>query len=179
MRLKNKLLNWLNSFFLPELHDDLHEMPVVLWWRIQKEGDALLLIKGRKRSSKRILAHCVVQWEKLNDDFTDYFGIQKRQREYLRLLGLHQYYVAQYAITKNHFWTTKRLIIEAQLEEYRPEEIGEFNEYEELRNISISLDGANMNPREMSVIQYYSDRNLAIKRNKKSKQESNRLKAKK
>ena len=74
-----------------------------------------------------------------------------------------------YAVTKNHIWTTRILYVEIELEEYRPKGQKEINEYETLRNVSISLDGASMNPQTMSVIQYYSDQNLAIKRNKQAK----------
>ena len=74
-----------------------------------------------------------------------------------------------YAVTKSQIWTTRRLYVEIELEEYRPKGQKEINEYETLRNVSISLDGASMNPQTMSVIQYYSDQNLAIKRNKQAK----------
>ncbi len=178
MKLKTILLNWLKSFFLPELYDDLHTMPVVIWWKVQKADDALDLIKGKKRRSKRIINHCAKQWDKLNDDFTDYFGVQPTQQKYLKLLGLQQYYAAQYAITKSHYWTTKRLITEAELEDLRPERAEEFNQYEELRSVSMALGGANMNPLEISVIQYYSDKNLAVKKSKEAKSEANKLKAK-
>ena len=35
-----------------------------------------------------------------------------------------------------------------------------------------------MNPLEISVIQYYSDKNLAVKKSKEAKSEANKLKAK-
>jgi len=189
---------------LPELYDDLHTMPVVIWWKVQKADDALDLIKGKKTAykpflyvvisscknalgliiflfidkKKVILRHCAKRWDKLNDDFTDYFGVQPTQQKYLKLLGLQQYYAAQYAITKSHYWTTKRLITEAELEDLRPERAEEFNQYEELRSVSMALGGANMNPLEISVIQYYSDKNLAVKKSKEAKSEANKLKAK-
>jgi len=175
MKLKNILPNWLRSFFLPELYDDLHTMPVVIWWKVQKADDALGLIKGKYKKSNYL---CAKQWDKLNDDFTDYFGVQPAQQKYLKLLGLQQYYAAQYAITKSHYWTTKRLITEAELEDLRPERAEEFNQYEELRSVSMALGGATMNPQEISVIQYYSDKNLAVKKNKEAKREANKLKAK-
>ena len=156
-------------FFLPELYDDLHTMPVVYWWKILKEIDALSLIMHTKTTSKRIVNQVNKQREKLNDDFTNFFGVQKRQAKYLKLLCKHQEYVVMYAVTKNHIWTTRRLYVEIELEEYRPKGQKEINEYETLRNVSISLDGASMNPQTMSVIQYYSDQNLAIKRNKQAK----------
>lgn len=179
MKLKINFLNLWRLFFLPELHDDLHTMPVVLWWKIQKEQSAIHLIKGAKSTSKRVVNHCNNQWDKLNDYFTDYFGIQAMQKKYLKLLVKHQICVSKYARTKNHYWTTQRLIIEAELEDFKPSEIKDFNYYEELRNVSMTLDGANMNPQEMSVIQYYSDRNSAIKISKQRRQDANRQKAKK
>ena len=169
MKLKLKLLNLWRVFFLPELYDDLHTMPVVYWWKILKEIDALSLIMHTKTTSKRIVNQVNKQREKLNDDFTNFFGVQKRQAKYLKLLCKHQEYVVMYAVTKNHIWTTRRLYVEIELEEYRPKGQKEINEYETLRNVSISLDGASMNPQTMSVIQYYSDQNLAIKRNKQAK----------
>ena len=169
MKLKLKLLNLWRVFFLPELYDDLHTMPVVYWWKILKETDALSLIMHTKTTSKRIVNQVNKQREKLNDDFTNFFGVQKRQAKYLKLLCKHQEYVVMYAVTKNHIWTTRRLYVEIELEEYRPKGQKEINEYETLRNVSISLDGASMNPQTMSVIQYYSDQNLAIKRNKQAK----------
>ena len=33
---------------MPELHNDLHSMPVVLWWKIGEQDDAIDLIKGIK-----------------------------------------------------------------------------------------------------------------------------------
>lgn len=156
-------------FFLPELYDDLHEMPIIHWWKMLKDIDALSLIKNRKTTSKRIVNQVNKQREKLKDDFTDFFGVQKRQAKYLKLLCKHQEYVVMYAVTKNHIWTTRRLYVEIELEEYRPKGQKEINEYETFRNVSMSLDGASMNPQTMSVIQYYSDQNLAIKRNKQAK----------
>lgn len=169
MKLKLKLLSWYRIFFLPELYDDLHTMPVVYWWKILKEIDALSLIMHTKTTSKKIVNQVNKQREKLNDDFTNFFGVQKRQAKYLKLLCKHQEYVVMYAVTKSHIWTTRRLYVEIELEEYRPKGQKEINEYETLRNVSISLDGASMNPQTMSVIQYYSDQNLAIKRNKQAK----------
>jgi len=169
MKLKLKLLNLWRVFFLPELYDDLHTMPVVYWWKILKEIDALSLIMHTKTTSKKIVNQVNKQREKLNDDFTNFFGVQKRQAKYLKLLCKHQEYVVMYAVTKSHIWTTRRLYVEIELEEYRPKGQKEINEYETLRNVSISLDGASMNPQTMSVIQYYSDQNLAIKRNKQAK----------
>ncbi|MCH8744432.1 MAG: hypothetical protein IIB31_02150 [Chloroflexi bacterium] len=176
---------------MPELYDDLHTMPVVLWWKILKEIDALGLAKPDIKSNwliihvlesfikcvvfvfineqRAIANYCNKQREKLNDDFTNFFGVQKRQAKYLKLLCKHQEYVVMYAVTKSHIWTTRRLYVEIELEEYRPKGQKEINEYETLRNVSISLDGASMNPQTMSVIQYYSDQNLAIKRNKQAK----------
>lgn len=178
MKLKLKLLNLWRVFFLPELYDDLHAMPVVLWWEIEKQDNALELIKGVKTSSDKIINYVNQQKSKLNDDFTDFFGIQKKQQKRLKLIAKHQYFVAMYAITKSHIWTTRRLYVEIELEDYNPMEGNQINQYEELRNISMSLDGANMDPKTMSVFQYYSDRGMAIRRNNKAKQDAKRLKGK-
>ncbi len=178
MKLQLRLLSWYRIFFLPELHDDLHTMPVVLWWKIEKEGNAIDLIKRTKTSSDKIINYVNKQKEKLNDDFTDFFGIQEKQQKRLKLIAKHQYCVAMYAVTKSHIWTTRRLYVEIELEAYKPTGGAQINQYEELRNVSMSLDGANMNPQTMSVFQYYSDRGMAIKRNNKAKQDAKRLKGK-
>jgi hypothetical protein len=150
-------------------------MPVSLWWKIQNSNDLLHLIKGTKTTSKRIIKSASKRWYDLNSEFTDFFGIPKRQKKYLKLLAKHQIYVSAYARTKSHRWTTKRLYIEIELEQYKPKESKEkFNPYEELRNVSMSLSGAHIDPNTMSVIQYYSDKDLAIKNNKKAKQAQNK-----
>tara|TARA_R100001244_G_scaffold106549_1_gene79032 strand:+ start:110 stop:637 length:528 start_codon:yes stop_codon:yes gene_type:complete len=175
-------------------------MPVVLWWKTEKEGNEIDLVKSEKTYSfpfsipmlwidiairifvnkkEAIATHCIEQKSKLNDDFTDYFGIQKKQIRWFKLIKKHQYYVYMYAITKSHIWTTRRLYIEIELEDYKPKGATDINEYEEFRNVSMSLDGAPMNPQTMSVFQYYSDRFMAIKKNKKAKQDAKRLKGKK
>ena len=143
-------------------------MPVVYWWKVEKSNNALDLIKGTKTTSKRILIHCAKQWLILNDYFTDYFGIQSKQRKYLKLIARHQECVTMFAITKNHLWITRRLFIEQEIERVKPKDGKAINEYEELRNISMSLEGAVMDPKTMSTIQYYSDFGLAIKFNKKT-----------
>ena len=174
MKLQLKLLNLWRFFFLPELHNDLHEMPVVLWWKIQKSNNALELIKGVKTASKKITSHVNNQWYKLNNDFTDYFGVQKAQKRYFKLIAEHQIYVSAFARTKSHRWTTKRLIVEEQLKAYKPKEVKDFNPYNELRDVSMALDGATIDPKTTSVLQYYSDRESAVTRNGKAKKNQNK-----
>lgn len=176
MKLQLRVLNLWRIFFLPELHNDLHYMPVVVWWKIQKSGNPIDLIKGTKTASTKIINLVAAQWDKLNDDFTDFFKVQKRQKRYLTLLAEHQVCVSAFTRTQNHIWTTRRIYVELELEQYKPKEVKQFNEYEELRNVSMTLSGAHMNPQEMSVIHYYSDRDLAIKINKKAKQDQSKNK---
>ena len=180
---------------MPKLHNDLHFMPVVIWWKIGKEDDATDLIIAEKihpfpfsfilsivgfvidlfiDKKDIIKSYCNDQRSRLNDDFTDFFGVQKKHKKRLDLIGKRQYYIVKFAITKNNHWITKRERIEIELDGMKPMEAKDKNDYEELRSVSMSLEGANMDPKSMSVIQYYSDLDLAIRRSKQIKLDAKR-----
>ena len=79
--------------------------------------------------------------------------------------------VSAFARTKNHIWTTKRIYVEIELEEYKPKKEDEKqNNYEVLMDVSMSLDSVKIDPKTTSVIEYYSYFNKAIKKNKKARQ---------
>lgn len=165
MRLKLTLLKLWRIFFLPELHDDVEYVPAVVWWKLQK-GDLLALIKGTKTSSKRILNQIDKQWDKLNDQFTDHFGIQQRQRRYIRLISELQEFRVKFAVTKSFRWYTSILRTEAELESML---VGskDVDEYEILLDIHMVLEGTTkIDPKTDSIIMFETAKRGAIKRNK-------------
>lgn len=165
MRLKLTLLKWWRTFFLPELHDDVEYVPAVVWWKAQK-GNLLALIKGTKTSSKKILQRAEEQWDKLNDQFTDHFGIQQRQRRYIRLISELQEFRVKFAVTKSFRWYTSILRTEAEIESML---VGakDVDEYEMLLNIQMVLEGTTkIDPKVDSIIEFETAKRRAIQRNK-------------
>lgn len=175
MRLKRYFRSILKKSFFPTLHNDLEVMPVYLWWKITREDDTKYVLKNLSSiflkifKAESIKEYTSEQYEKLNDDFTDYFGIGKTRLHRFNLLAKIQMLKVDFAVTNDRYFLTMIQIAEIELKSTELDNGGEVDEYKMLRQVSMALDGADMNPNKMSVIQYYSDQNTAVERIKARK----------
>lgn len=169
MQLKRYYQKLLKSFFFPRLHNDLHYMPVALWWRISKESNPNHVIKDKESkwlklfSKESILEYTSEQYNKLNDDFTDYFGLGAVGAKRLKLMAKIQVFKVNFAVTKSNYWLTQILVAETEIKQMGSNDT--VDEYEMLRSVNMALS-ANIDPNIVSVIQYYSDQRTAVKKSK-------------
>lgn len=175
MKLKQYFRSILKKSFFPGLYNDLEIMPVYLWWKISREEDSKYLLMDTDSiflklfSVDSIKEYTAIQYEKLNDDFTDYFGIGKTRLKRFNLLAKIQMLKVDYAVSEDAYYLTMLAIAEMELKATDGGSDEEVDEYEMLRSVSMTLGGAQLDPLKISVIQYYSDQNTAVKKVKSRK----------
>lgn len=180
MRFKSFFLECWKRCFFPALHDELDELPVYLWWKAEKSDIKKTLLLNSKSKllllfpKSHVRYYLDEQFGELNDDFMDHFGFSAEHQERLDLIAKIQIYKSTFVRTGSHYWTTKIMRTEIELEALTRDDV-KLDEYKMLIRVKRALGGQEINPRVVSVIEYYSMQQEAVEVSEAAAAERNKV----
>lgn len=92
-----------------ELYNGIDDLPIYNWFKINETNDLKWICKGERENADAKELHFT--WERIFDEFIDFFGIPEKMKEVLELRRNIFVLQAQLALTKDR---TKLLFIEIE-----------------------------------------------------------------
>lgn len=139
----------LEKHYSRRYYSNLENLPIWNWWKIHETKDFKYLLKDKKKLTK----HAPAIFDGLHSDFIRIFGVSDSYKKYLEKLIEIEVTEIDMVVNKDRSLETFIDIMKIELDEIAPKDDSNYMEN------AIAVEkfmGFKMNPKEMSVFEYYS-----------------------
>lgn len=143
---------------------NIEEMPVYNWFKIHSTGNLTFLRVDPLRDFEHS-DYLNSIWHDLYDEFLDKYGLSDEFVQLMKLKKRHTIELLDYVINGDNFKLTEADITEAEMQEIMNQQ-NPLEDDETIIMIESSL-GFKVNPKEISVVEYYNYLDFIGKKQKK------------
>jgi hypothetical protein len=144
------------SIYPPETYDSIETMPIWFWWEIERTGNVKLLSrKGSKSNKWKFLFYCGAVWDHMQDQHIKAFGIPQEFTRISILKANLAVAKAKYAVSQDN-WDL--MLLDIATGDYEPAKSTSKPEsnYKVKSRIEVALNIQRIDPRQTTVVEYYS-----------------------
>lgn len=140
----------------PEIHHSIETLPVWYWWEIERTGNVKLLsLKGSKSKLYKYLFYCSAVWDDMNDQHISEFGIPQSYMELSMAKANLAIAKARYSVSQDGTDKMDLRLADADLRKLNPSS-KPISNYKTKGRIEAALNIQRIDPRQTTVIEYYS-----------------------
>ena len=140
----------------PEIYTNIDTLPVWYWWEIERTGNVKLLArKGSKSKKWKFLFYCSSVWDYMQDQHINEFGIPSEYTEQSIAKANIAIAKARYAVSQDGEDKMELRMAEADLRKLNPLS-KPISNYATKSKIEVALNIQRIDPRQTTVIEYYS-----------------------
>lgn len=143
----------LSSKSQPNTYTSIEDLPIGVWWKVNKTGDVTLLLLSEEKQTEKVIDYCIEMWDTIRDEHIQVFGMSHAFEDYLRQLNKVSIKRANFAISQNGLDKTWLAIEEKELADMMPKK--QQNDYKVKLTIERAL-GITIDPRVYTVMEYYT-----------------------